>query len=418
MINMKKIIQLNTKRHDFSQPAAETDAACWHGKNFPFRDTLRQSMRWFIPRIFFTAIIISFVGNLRGDLIIIVQENSEEIKVDIAQNDLFRSLNGFDIGIQITKRQFDQKVLACISLIQNHSPQDLSIDEYIEFVRVYNTIARLSDYGNDENYKKFMQLFREPVIHHAAITALQGRLARGGTYYSSKYDIYFGAPSNANSRYCIIQEKPKVEEENRKNSIGTDIGIQITKSQFDQKVSASISLMEDRLSGSSSVDELIEIIRVYNTISRMDNYGNNENYKKFMQLVHTPKVIRTVNFVLQANLTKDGLAYYSAKYDLYFGGTPHANSQYRIIQENPKTAGEIQKNLIGADIEITKSQFDQKVSACISLMENKTPQNLSVDEYIEIVRVFNVITSMENFGPAKGVRSFFITFQFQTKLTN
>ena len=110
--------------------------------------------------------------------------------------------NQSNVGIQITKNQFDQKVTTCISWIENGSLQNTSIDEYIEIVRVYNTITLMTDYGNDDNYKKLIRIARTDVMK-AAITALQARLTKGMAFYSSVHNLYIGGAPHANSEYSI-----------------------------------------------------------------------------------------------------------------------------------------------------------------------------------------------------------------------
>lgn len=82
-----------------------------------------------------------------------------------------------------------------------------------------------------------------------------------------------------------------------------------------------------KLNSVKNVNEAVEIVRLYNTISFNPKIKESirNTYTKLFFDFYLVEIVR----ILNASPTI-GMAYYSKEYDLYIGGIPHKNSHYKI----------------------------------------------------------------------------------------
>jgi hypothetical protein len=71
--------------------------------------------------------------------------------------------------------------------------------------------------------------------------------------------------------------------------------------------------------------------RLWNTIQFQRLAGGDDLYARYAAAFF-PSQIATIERRLHATPTK-GMALYSREHDLYVGGTPHPNSQFRLERE-------------------------------------------------------------------------------------
>ena len=105
-------------------------------------------------------------------------------------------------------------------------------------------------------------------------------------------------------------------------------GIRLTQKIFDQMVIKDIAIM--RQGKHVEIKDLIEMVRIDNTIG-MNRLGlNNKQYEEFRMLFINKYSKLFIN-KLRAKLSR-GMSYYSKTYNIYWGGIPHDNSMFRIIK--------------------------------------------------------------------------------------
>jgi hypothetical protein len=126
----------------------------------------------------------------------------------------------------------------------------------------------------------------------------------------------------------------------RHDSLGapSDIGISIGARAFNTMVDRYQAIIDgdrnlhDGHSGSGPTEEdYVAMVRIWNTIvfSRMGT--SDTKLARFVSSL-LPAHADRISHALGAKPTK-GMALYSKQHDLYIGGKPHANSQYRLIVE-------------------------------------------------------------------------------------
>lgn len=113
------------------------------------------------------------------------------------------------------------------------------------------------------------------------------------------------------------------------NSGEDTMGISITQQEFDQFIQDYLQKMEAG-SPKFSTDELVTMTRIWNTIESQHLNDQNDLYAKFCTAYY-PTFFKDACEKTSAVLSK-GMAMYSESYDLWLGGAPHENSQYRILK--------------------------------------------------------------------------------------
>jgi len=106
-----------------------------------------------------------------------------------------------DIGIPITKTHFDQKVSGYLKKMSDWTK--FNKQDYIDMVRVYNTIGGFLPIKNDF-YKMFYCVFLV-MYEKPAAKELDAGLSKGMAMYSKKYNLWIGdVPlGNNNSRFKV-----------------------------------------------------------------------------------------------------------------------------------------------------------------------------------------------------------------------
>jgi len=105
-----------------------------------------------------------------------------------------------------------------------------------------------------------------------------------------------------------------------------EIGIPIDRETFHSLVGYYLDQMGS--GGELSADDLVTMTRLWNTLSSSDLEETDEAYGDFAAAFF-PNYVRLASETLGA-LPSKGMALYSKSYDLFIGGSPHANSQYRL----------------------------------------------------------------------------------------
>jgi len=104
------------------------------------------------------------------------------------------------IGIKVTQKTFDSLVTA--SLGRMHLAANLTVDNCIVLVRLYNTIS-LHQYQSEQALE-LVRLYGDAIIDRS-VEILGMREARPGKLYSPAHDVYFGGLPHENSLYAIIK---------------------------------------------------------------------------------------------------------------------------------------------------------------------------------------------------------------------
>lgn len=107
----------------------------------------------------------------------------------------------------------------------------------------------------------------------------------------------------------------------------TTIGIPITKTAFDEKVSGYVKLMSDWTK--FTPEDYVEMIRLYNTIGN-SNLIKADYYRMYYQIFMV-MYLKDVGKTLNVELMK-GMSLYSKKYNIWIGDRPfgNSNSEFRI----------------------------------------------------------------------------------------
>ena len=100
-------------------------------------------------------------------------------------------------SLEITKSKFDSLIVNSTSLINDS--KELTIDNYIEIVRLVNTIEKNNLF---DDYKEFRDLYYLKVFKKA-VHVLEASIWKGGCFYSEKYDIFIGGKTQRNSQFTI-----------------------------------------------------------------------------------------------------------------------------------------------------------------------------------------------------------------------
>lgn len=85
---------------------------------------------------------------------------------------------------------------------------NISTDEAIVMVRIFNTLniyrdMRVKDAPN--NYGAFYEIFFKKYFF-IIVKIIDGKIAKGMSYYSKKFNIYIGGLEHQNSQYYILKE--------------------------------------------------------------------------------------------------------------------------------------------------------------------------------------------------------------------
>lgn len=80
--------------------------------------------------------------------------------------------------------------------------EDMIDAQYIEIIKLYNTISWNDGTLENEKFKNFYNLVRTEILS-VAIHKLNARLSTGMGYYSKKYDLRIGGSMNSNSYFTI-----------------------------------------------------------------------------------------------------------------------------------------------------------------------------------------------------------------------
>ncbi len=109
--------------------------------------------------------------------------------------------NDTTVGIPITKANFNKKVSTYIKLMSDWTK--FTPQEYIEMVRLYNTIGN-SDFIKLDYYRMYYQVFTVMYIKEVSKT-LNTELMKGMSLYSKKYNVWIGDRpfGNSNSEFRI-----------------------------------------------------------------------------------------------------------------------------------------------------------------------------------------------------------------------
>lgn len=80
--------------------------------------------------------------------------------------------------------------------------RDLQISDYVNLVRIWNTIDVYKLENRDSLFKKFNQLFFPRLVESSA-QALEALPDKGMAYYSKKHDLYIGGKQHRNSHFTL-----------------------------------------------------------------------------------------------------------------------------------------------------------------------------------------------------------------------
>ena len=104
-----------------------------------------------------------------------------------------------------------------------------------------------------------------------------------------------------------------------------EIGIPITRAELGRAVTA----YQDRMTNDAALttEDYATMVRLWNTIEFCRLAGEDEIYRRYRETFF-PAFVERASKALNAQPTK-GMALYSREHDLFLGGKPHGNSQYR-----------------------------------------------------------------------------------------
>src|SRR3989338_76702 len=111
------------------------------------------------------------------------------------------------------------------------------------------------------------------------------------------------------------------------DGIDKSIGIELSRSDFDSLTHRYVSEMLDS-SDIFTVRDYVNMTRIWNTLEIHEMRNEKKVYSDFMDNFF-PIRYKKATEITHALLSK-GMAMYSAEYDLWFGGSPHPNSQFAI----------------------------------------------------------------------------------------
>ena len=109
-----------------------------------------------------------------------------------------------------------------------------------------------------------------------------------------------------------------------------DTGLPISTEEFRLHVIDYLSRMESDKEMTS--EDYVTMIRLWNTIE-FRRLGSRDPLFHRYSAAFFPAYVERISKRLNAQPTK-GMALYSKEYDIYLGGTPHPNSQYKLEEEH------------------------------------------------------------------------------------
>ena len=104
-----------------------------------------------------------------------------------------------------------------------------------------------------------------------------------------------------------------------------ELGIPITQAELRRAVTDYLDRMTK--DAALTTDDYVTMVRLWNTIEFCRLAGEDELYRRYRETFF-PGFVERASKALNALPTK-GMALYSREHDLFLGGKPHANSQYR-----------------------------------------------------------------------------------------
>jgi len=108
-----------------------------------------------------------------------------------------------------------------------------------------------------------------------------------------------------------------------------DTGIAIDAQEFRILVEKYLAGME--AASAMTIEDYIIMVRLWNTIDVFQLAASDALYKLYADAFF-PAYAELISKALHALPTK-GMALYSKEYDIYIGGNPHANSQYKLTKK-------------------------------------------------------------------------------------
>jgi len=108
--------------------------------------------------------------------------------------------------------------------------------------------------------------------------------------------------------------------------IDTNIGILMKYDAFNTLVEKYLSRMREGEDFDS--DEHLELVRIWNTIESNQLSEVDKLFQEYSER-YVSKYLQISATKLDATVTK-GMCFYSQKHDVFIGGKPHQNSQYKL----------------------------------------------------------------------------------------
>ena len=105
----------------------------------------------------------------------------------------------------------------------------------------------------------------------------------------------------------------------------TEIGIPITRAELGRAVTDYLDRM--KRDAALNTEDYVAMVRLWNTIEFCHLAIQDDLYRRYQETFF-PTFVESASKALNAKPTK-GMALYSREHDLFLGGKPHRNSQYR-----------------------------------------------------------------------------------------
>jgi hypothetical protein len=109
-------------------------------------------------------------------------------------------------------------------------------------------------------------------------------------------------------------------------SVAADVGIPIRAELFRALVADYLSRMD--LGSEMTTGDYVKMVRLWNTIELGRLGSANPLFHRY-SAAFFPAYVERISKSINAKPTK-GMALYSKEYDIYLGGKPHPNSQYKF----------------------------------------------------------------------------------------
>lgn len=131
-------------------------------------------------------------------------------KINIQQKSQVNKIVGRNknIGIAILRKEFDQIVKK--KVLEMNQGKHFKTEEFITLIRIDNTIGMNEMTQESPENKKFCALFLSK-YSEKAIYKLHAKLDLGMSYYSKKYNVYWGGIPHYNSIFRIIKPNRKIK---------------------------------------------------------------------------------------------------------------------------------------------------------------------------------------------------------------